>query len=162
MIPALGFLAAAALCFGLWFRVRPESKGEPDSAPETVAAVRTERETETPAVLPSLPEIKALESSGELNQAREQALLLLESLRNQTEISEVEKFLGDLHLRLVFSSAPMEEKVNHMVKMGDTLGELAKTYGTTKELIAEMNGISNNIIRVGKSLQILTGTFTGL
>src|SRR5690606_2983382 len=64
--------------------------------------------------------------------------------------------------RMVFSRAPMPEKMEYVVKAGDTLGELAKQYQTTKELIAEINGIENNIIRVGKSLQILTGTFTAL
>ncbi|MDF3130016.1 L,D-transpeptidase family protein [Kiritimatiellaeota bacterium B1221] len=100
--------------------------------------------------------------SGELESAREKAFIRLSALEKPAEIMGTEKFLGDLNTRMVFSRAPMPEKVDYVVKAGDTLGELAQKYGTTKELISEINGIQNNIIRVGKSLQILTGTFSAV
>ena len=43
----------------------------------------------------------------------------------------------------------------YTVKKGDTLGEIAKRYGTTYQAIASYNGIANpNVIRVGQKIKI--------
>ncbi len=160
MVPlAILFVLIAVISFGLWKRSAPhpgETTG--DAAPKEQPGSKI-----LPAdmdILPGMAEINALLLAGELGEARDKAFVRLRGVRTPLEIREVEKFLGDLHMRMVFSQAPMEEKINHVIKAGDTLGELAQTYGSTPELISEMNNIKNNIIRVGKSLQILSGTFS--
>lgn len=48
-----------------------------------------------------------------------------------------------------------ETKVYYTVKKGDTLGKIAKTYGTTVAQLAAWNNIKNvNVIRVGQRLRV--------
>jgi len=159
LLPAILFLVVAAVCFGLWMKSLSSSPEK--ETPSIEEEEELENVAETAVPLPSLSEIEEQIQEGELTRARQEAQTRLQGLTDPVEIMKTEKLLGDLQTRMVFSRAPMEEKTEHIVQAGDTLGELAKTYGTTKELIAEINGIDNNMIRVGKSLQILTGTFTG-
>jgi len=106
-----------------------------------------------------LQAIQAHIESGSLKTAREQALTLLESLPEDRPNLELERLLGDLHIRMIQSKAPMEEKIFHVVRSGDTLGKLAQQHGTTIDSIAARNGIDNHVIRLGERLQILTGEF---
>lgn len=159
MVPlAILFVLIAVICFALWRRSLSHHAAESEAA-----GMATDAGTPPGSIAPAVPameELHQLLQAGELTEARRLAFLRLAGVRSPLEIRETETFLGDLHLRMVFSGAPMEEKVDHVVKAGDTLGELARTYRTTPELISEMNGIQGNMIRVGKSLQILSGRFT--
>ncbi len=49
------------------------------------------------------------------------------------------------------------ETVTHIVKLGDNLFQIAKTYGTTVERIKAANNISSDIIAVGQKLVIEVG-----
>jgi murein endopeptidase len=49
---------------------------------------------------------------------------------------------------------PEENLVIHRVRKGDTLGGLAMTYGSTVKLIQKANGLSNAMLRVGRTLNI--------
>lgn len=49
--------------------------------------------------------------------------------------------------------------VVHEVFSGDTLGKIAKQYGTTVDLIKRKNQLKNDIIRAGQRLTIWTGVF---
>ncbi len=75
------------------------------------------------------------------------------------QIEVVQKELEELNLRLIFSNVPMPNSTIHEVISGDTLGKLAKTYGTTIELIKRSNNLKSNIIRIGQKLRIWTGKF---
>ena len=44
--------------------------------------------------------------------------------------------------------------VTHTVRAGDTIGHLAKTYGTTVDRIKQLNGLDSHLIRVGQKLRI--------
>lgn len=101
-----------------------------------------------------------LKKEGDVVKAKElyQAILTDHSDFNQVE--QVQKDLETLNLELIFSNTPVEGKtVFHTVGNGDTLGELAKKYGTTVELIQKSNNLTNNMIRVGQKLRIWTGVF---
>lgn len=161
MVPlAILFIVIALVCFVLWQR----SHRSANEAPTPPATELSRESGAKPPVrdLPDMTAITALLDAGELGEARAAAFLRLQGVTRPVDIREVEKFLGDLHIRMLFSGAPMDEKIAHKVQAGDTLGELAKTYGTTPGLISEINNIQNNIIRVGKSLQILSGEFSAI
>jgi len=49
------------------------------------------------------------------------------------------------------------ETITHIVKNGDNLFQIAKTYGTTVEKIKAANGLSSDIIAVGQKLVIEVG-----
>jgi LysM repeat protein len=49
------------------------------------------------------------------------------------------------------------ETVTHIVRNGDNLFQIAKTYGTTVEKIKADNGLVSDIIAVGQKLVIQAG-----
>ena len=68
----------------------------------------------------------------------------------------VESRLGDVMVKLVASQREMPEKVDHAIVKGDLIAILARKYGTTTDLIATANNISNpNNIQIGDRLRIL-------
>ena len=66
--------------------------------------------------------------------------------------------LRDLNLNLIVANlkAPV---VVHDVAEGETLGKVAKKYGTTIDLIKRENQLRKNVIWVGQKLTIWTGSF---
>jgi len=102
----------------------------------------------------------ALKEEGEFIEARYQYESILNDHPDFGEIETVQKELESLNMNLIFSNTPIPDKtVIHEVVTGDTLGELAKKYGTTIDLIKKSNGLTSNTIRVGQKLRIWTGTF---
>jgi membrane-bound lytic murein transglycosylase D len=49
------------------------------------------------------------------------------------------------------------ETVTHIVRLGDNLFQIAKTYGTTVEKVKAANGLSSDILTVGQKLVIEVG-----
>lgn len=97
---------------------------------------------------------------GQLAEARAACFEVLEFSQNPRSRRTAENLLSDIHIGMVFSKAPMEEKVDYTIRRGDTLGELAKKHGTTVDLIQRSNNIRGSLIRVGDRIRILQGTFS--
>ena len=74
-------------------------------------------------------------------------------------IESVQKELEDLNIEIITSSVETPQTVIHDVQSGDTLGKLAKKYGTTIELIKMRNDLKSNVIRIGQRLSIWMGSF---
>ena len=74
-------------------------------------------------------------------------------------IESVQKELEDLNIEIITSNVETPQTVIHDVQSGDTLGKLAKKYGTTIELIKMRNDLKSNVIRIGQRLSIWTGSF---
>ncbi len=75
------------------------------------------------------------------------------------KIEKVQREVEDLNMRLIFSDIPTEDTVIHEVVRGDTLGKLAKKYGTTIDLIKISNHLQSDVIRVGQKLRIWKAKF---
>lgn len=88
---------------------------------------------------------------------------LLEQIVNDhpdyENIEQIQKDLENTNMSIVLSNSPSEFAVEHEVVPGDTLGKLAKQYGTTIALIKRKNNLKDNIIRVGQRLRIWNGQF---
>jgi lipoprotein-anchoring transpeptidase ErfK/SrfK len=101
-----------------------------------------------------------LRREGETVQAKEAYQKILTEHPDFGDVERVQKELEDLNMELIFSNKPVPNKTMiHEVKSGDTLGELAKRYGTTIDLIKTSNNLSSNVIRIGQKLRIWTATF---
>ena len=101
-----------------------------------------------------------LNQDGKILQAKETYQKILSDHPDFGEVEQVQKELEDLNMKLIFSNTPVPGKtVKHKVESGDTLGELAKKYGTTIDLIKKSNNLSSHVIRIGQKLRIWTGTF---
>lgn len=97
---------------------------------------------------------------GEIMEAKEKYQRILSDHPDFGHVEKAQKELEDLNMELIFSDQETPDKtVIHDIKSGDTLGALAKKYGTTIELIKKNNGLTSNVIRVGKTLRIWTGKF---
>lgn len=98
--------------------------------------------------------------NGELVKAKEIYERILSDHPDFDKIDVVQQQMGDLNLTLINSKAMIEGKtVLHEVKSGDSLGKIAKQYGTTIELIKKSNGLTRDVIRLGDRLRIWTAPF---
>jgi lipoprotein-anchoring transpeptidase ErfK/SrfK len=129
-------------------------------------ATVTQVEADSPARNQSSADVKALyqqavakKDAGELAEAKEIYRTILTDHPNFENIASVQKELEEVNLRILFSNIETSKTVLHEVVSGDTLGELAKKYGTTIDLIKRSNNLSSNVIRVGQRLRIWTGKF---
>ncbi len=127
---------------------------EPSSAPIATNA--------PPAPDPTamiLQQALALKAAGKLADARD----LLQPLTATTNAPDnVLTLLGELNSQIVFTPAAAPEKVDYTIVEGDSLGKLAKKFGTTIELIKKSNGRTSDMIRVGDRLRIYQGKFAVL
>jgi lipoprotein-anchoring transpeptidase ErfK/SrfK len=137
---------------------------EPDRAPSTAPAPLTPPAAETPppAAVPAtvIPEqyreALTLKNAGQLQQARE----LLQPLADAPDPAEkVLDLLSEINTQILFSPAPAPQKVDYTIQPGDTLGKLARQFGTTIELIKRSNGLKSDLIRVGDRLRIYQPKF---
>jgi len=107
-----------------------------------------------------LSEGRAFETRGELLGARNRYLEILRRIPAGDIRREVEERLGRVNTELALTPRAMPEKVEYIVKRGDFLGKIARTFGTTVEMIQKSNNISNpNRVQRGDKLSILRGTF---
>lgn len=101
-----------------------------------------------------------LKQDGDIVQAKETYQKILAEHPDFGEVENAQHELENLNMDLIFSNKEVPAKtVVHEVASGDTLGEIAKKYGTTIELIKRSNRLESNVIRVGQKLRIWTGTF---
>ena len=64
-------------------------------------------------------------------------------------------FEQEAELEDVVKKATTSNPVYHKIRSGDTLGALARRYGTTVSKICSLNGIkSTTILRIGRTLRI--------
>lgn len=167
-------LLVAAL---LWFRSRSTHHRKPEATPVPAAAVTGVAPsvvapaagggTTTPAVLQTssqadalLAEAVKLEETGNRNAARAKFLTVLDQTLSLETRAEVERRLGELNVAMVLSPEEMPEKVDHVVRSGESLDRIAKTYGCSRRLIQRSNQISNpGRIKSGDVLRVFTGRF---
>ena len=100
-----------------------------------------------------------MQANGELLEAKEIYRKIVTDDPDFENINTVQNELEQINMRILFSNTPTPKTVLHEVQSGDTLGKLAKKYGTTVELIKKSNNIQNDVIRVGQKLRVWTGTF---
>ncbi len=108
----------------------------------------------------SLASARDAQTSGDLVTARARALEVWKASRDGAERLQAEEILNEVGVALVMTPREMPEKLDYTVKSGDTLDKIARTYGTTVELLRKSNNISGHIIRVGDRMRILDGKFS--
>jgi len=140
----------------------PVSTAEKNTAPAPVPSHATETAPAPPAAAvdstnDQLQRALALNSAGKLADAR--ALLQPLAAAGTNAPEKVLSLLGDINAQILFSPTPAPEKVDYTVAEGDSLGKLAKRFGTTIQLIKKSNGLTRDLIRVGDRLRVYQGHF---
>ena len=105
---------------------------------------------------------KALDlvKDNELGRAHDVYQEIVTNYPDVEDIDSIQKEAEDLNLNIIFSSAVIEgHTVTHEVGVGDSIGKIAKQYGTTSELIKRSNNLKGDVIRVGQKIRVWTGKF---
>jgi LysM repeat protein len=77
---------------------------------------------------------------------------------NDTEKVEIKKILAKLNEEVIFSPVPNAQAPVYCVKAGDSLGRIARRFGTTIGMIKSVNKLRDNTIFPGDRLKIVKGT----
>lgn len=101
-----------------------------------------------------------LASAQKFVEARAQYLEALHHADAPSLRRQIESKLAAVNITLLLSPRPIPEKVDYVIKRGDSLGVIANRFGTTSELLQNNNMISNpNLIKIGDRLRVFTGKF---
>ena len=96
----------------------------------------------------------SLQSKDELEKATKLYQELIKQFPDFKQISDVEKRLWDVNIKILFSAIVTERDFTYKVEPGDTLGKIAARYSTTVDLIMRSNNLKNDLIRPGNRLKI--------
>jgi lipoprotein-anchoring transpeptidase ErfK/SrfK len=86
--------------------------------------------------------------------------MLLEKFPSSPLISQAQSRLGAVNVAILFSSTVTEFDTTYDVQPGDTLGGIARRFGTTIEAVKRANGIPNDVIRPKQKLKVPKGRFS--
>lgn len=131
---------------------------EPLAPPPAATAQSPAPELESAVAL--LREAEALRAADRLQAAREKALAALEMPADDATRVALETLLGEVGIALVTTPRPMPEKTDYTVQPGDSLGRIARRFGTTVELIEKSNQLRSSVIRPGDRLRIFSGAWS--
>lgn len=103
---------------------------------------------------------QSLENEGQRVEAKQAYETLMMEHPDFQQIEQIQKKITDISMELVFTNSDYPGcTVTHEIVSGDTLGKLAKEYGTTVDLIKIRNDLKSDLIRVGRELSIWTCEF---
>lgn len=85
--------------------------------------------------------------------AQKKARALINSVPSDSARLELFRFLRQVRFELLFSKKITDTSERYEVKSGDTLGKIAKKYGTTVELIRRANKIKKDVVWEGMKLK---------
>jgi len=164
---AVVLILAGAVAYYFWPDREHNHSADDLSADVTDALENAATETpEAPDETPSngawnalLAEADALLEEDKLIEARDILWRLREESTDPQHVRTAEDKLGEIHTLLVFSRRAMPEKVDYVIKSGDSLERIANRHKTTIDLLRKSNDIRGDNIFAGHRMRILTGEF---
>lgn len=99
------------------------------------------------------------QAEGKLIKAKETYQKLIKEYPQGKFVLESERMIWDLNVKLLFSPMQTTDSKVYEVQPQDTLGKIAKTFGTTVDLIMKANNLKSDLIRPGMKLKISTAKF---
>lgn len=102
------------------------------------------------------------EAKGNIEAAAETARTIVESHPGSDAVKEAHSLLGDYNIRLLFSRRITPGTQEYVVQPGDSLQGIAQKFGTTIELVREMNKEirTGDILHPNDRLKICAMTFS--
>ena len=104
-----------------------------------------------------LGEIYAIK--GELAEAKSFYERVINEFPRDDFYSSARKHLGDLNVKMIYSSYPSVGSFNYKVGSGDTLDSIARRFNTTVDLLEESNQLKSNYLSIGRRLKITPSHF---
>lgn len=102
---------------------------------------------------------RILATKGEWKLAREAFQKVMDDFPESNSFLPARKELGDLNIRLIFSSTLTPDSLLYKVKYGDSLHSISRKFKTTIPLLMKSNGLKSSVIRPGKTLKITPGNY---
>ena len=99
--------------------------------------------------LPEFRKVKKIKEEGDLLAARNAYLDFLDRYPQSTAVREAKADLGQINTDIFFSQIEAPEKIDYVVKSGDTLIGIASKTDTTTELIMRSNDLESIRINIG-------------
>jgi len=105
-------------------------------------------------------EASAAQAGGKLIKAKEAYQKLIRDYPQGKNVPASENMIWDLNIKALFSQMPTPDSKIYEVHPQDTLGKIAKNFGTTVELIMKANNLKSDIIRPGMKLKVAAAKFS--
>lgn len=135
--------------------LEPTTAAPAQAAPAPLPST-TPSATMPQSVLQKLEFARKAAADNNLAKAREICLATLEGETDASNAAEIEKFLGDIDINLIFTPSEMPGKIDHSIASGESLRSIANKYGTTIDLLVKGNNVANpNRIQIGDRLRVL-------
>ena len=100
------------------------------------------------------------QDKGALITARKLYKEVFSDLSDLKDIESIKQNIESLNMKILFSRVMDKGSFIYEVQKGDTLGEIAKKFNTTVELIKQANNLKSNVIIVGDKLKITKAKFS--
>jgi lipoprotein-anchoring transpeptidase ErfK/SrfK len=146
-------LLCVLLLFILWLPRSSQAQKIADASPSVYAISEAD-------FAKSLSEIDRLISIGSWQQARTRYQTLMAHDLPNDRRQTIRNLLDDLNIKMLFSPIETETSLMYTVKPGDSLYVIAKTYGTTVELLKRSNHLKSDTIYPGMTLKVTQAEFS--
>jgi lipoprotein-anchoring transpeptidase ErfK/SrfK len=101
-----------------------------------------------------------LEARGEFQKSQEAYRKFIEAFPSSGRIQKAQEAAEGLNVRMLFSRAATPGSSYYEAQKGDNLTKIAKKFGTTVDLIARSNGITDGSVRAGRPLKVPSMKFS--
>ncbi|NOX96728.1 MAG: tetratricopeptide repeat protein [Nitrospirae bacterium] len=138
-----------------------EKQGNSDKALQFYQKVLTDFSSKEMSAKAILGQGRIRAAKGEWKLAREAFQKVMDDFPESSSFLQARKALGNLNIKLIFSSAITDKKdsLAYKVEDGDSLYTIAKKFKTTIALLKKSNGLKSSVIRPGKTLKVTPGNF---
>lgn len=99
-------------------------------------------------------------ANNELVEAKSLLTTIVEQYPGSNIIATVQKELGALNVKLLFSSYMTSDSVEYIVKKGDTIDSIARSFGANSALVKRSNNLKSDFLKIGQRLKIVNLTFS--
>lgn len=101
------------------------------------------------------------EKQGKLIEAKEAYKKAIQEYPNLDIVKNAKAKVEDLSMKILFSPLVDDSTSKiYEVQQGDTLGKIAKVFGTTVDLLKKSNNLNSDLIRQGMRLKMVTAKFS--
>ena len=98
--------------------------------------------------------------SGSLPEAKQLYQQILQQTSSSDLAMSAQNKLGEVNIRLLFSSVQTPDSLLYVVQPGDYLAKIAKQFHTTVDLLKTANGLLSDKIRLGQRLKVSKAVFS--
>jgi len=107
-----------------------------------------------------LNQAKDLQAKNDLSGLKSIYEKLVNEYSNSTEVTNWQKKIDDINIKLLFSPTITPQSVSYEIKPGDTLSKIARAFKTTPDLIKRSNNLSDDRIIPGKKIKVWNAPFS--